>query len=69
MTESGEGQKDALAEELYNKTAELAPKDRVSVDEFVIIDSRAGFLTEDFDRVLSQIPDVEPERIRPPLIG
>ncbi len=64
----------ALAEDLYNKAAELAAKDHVSVEEFVsillanrlasreFIDSRAQFFDRaDFDRALSQVPDVEPE--------
>lgn len=64
----------ALAEDLYNKAAELAAKDHVSVEEFVsvivanrvanreFIDSRAQFFNrDDFDRALNQIPDVEPE--------
>lgn len=65
----------ALAEDLYNKAAELAAKDHVSVEEFVstllanrvasreFIDSRAQlFNKKDFDRaLLSQVPDVEPE--------
>ncbi len=64
----------ALAEDLYNKAAELAARDHVSVEEFVsillanrvasreFIDSRARlFDRADFDRALSQIPDVEPE--------
>ena len=64
----------ALAEDLYNKTAELAAADHLSVEEFVsillanrvasreFIDSRARlFDRADFDRALDQIPDVEPE--------
>jgi hypothetical protein len=64
----------ALAEDLYNKTAELAAKDHVSVEEFVsillanrlasreFIDSRARlFDRADLDRALDQIPDREPE--------
>ena len=63
-----------LTEDLYNKTAELAARDHVSVEEFVsillanrvasreFIDSRAKrFDRADFDRALDQIPDVEPE--------
>jgi hypothetical protein len=64
----------ALAEDLYNKAAELAAKDHVSVEEFVsillanrvasreFIESRAQlFDRADFERALSQVPDVEPE--------
>ena len=64
----------ALAEDLYNKAAELAAKDHVSVEEFVsillanrvasreFIDSRARLFDKaDFDRALHQVPDVEPE--------
>lgn len=64
----------ALAEDLYNKAAELAAKDRVSVEEFVsillanrlasheFIDSRAQLFDKaDFERALSQIPEAEPE--------
>jgi len=64
----------ALAEDLYNKTAELAAKDHVSVEEFVsillanrlasrkFIDSRAKlFDRADLARALDQIPDIEPE--------
>jgi hypothetical protein len=64
----------ALAEDLYNKAAELAAKDHVSVEEFVsilltnrvasreFIDSRAHlFDRADFDRALNHVPDVEPE--------
>jgi hypothetical protein len=64
----------AVPEDLYNKTAELAARDHVSVDEFVsailasrvasreFIESRAKLFTrEDFDRALEQIPGVEPE--------
>jgi hypothetical protein len=64
----------ALADGLYNRTAALAVKDDVSVEEFVsillanrvasseFIDSRAQlFEKTDFDRALDQVPDVEPE--------
>jgi hypothetical protein len=64
----------ALAEDLYNRTAELAAKDDVSVEEFVsillanrvasreFIESRARLFEKmDFDRALDQVPDVEPE--------
>jgi hypothetical protein len=64
----------ALAEDLYNKAAEFAAKDHVPMGEFVSIllanrvasreffDSRARlFDRADFDRALSQVPDVEPE--------
>ena len=63
-----------LPEDLYNKAAELAAKDHVSVDEFVstllancvagreFIGSRAArFDRAEFERALGRIPDVEPE--------
>jgi hypothetical protein len=63
-----------LSEDLYNKAAELAAKDHVSVEEFVatllangvasreFIESRARlFNRPDFDRALDWIPDTEPE--------
>jgi hypothetical protein len=64
----------AVPEDLYNRAAELAARDHVSVEEFVsgllasrlasreYIESRATlFNREDFDRALSEVPDVEPE--------
>ena len=64
----------AVPEDLYKRAAELAAKDRVSVEEFVstvlanrlatreYIESRAKlFNREEFERVLAEIPDVEPE--------
>ncbi len=64
----------AVPEDLYNKAAEMAAKDQVSVEEFVsavladrlasceYIEARAKlFNREEFDRVLNEIPDVEPE--------
>ncbi len=64
----------AVPDDLYNKVAEVAAKDRVSIEEFVsaavanrlasraYIESRARrFSREDFERALKQIPDVEPE--------
>ncbi len=64
----------ALAEDLYNKTAELAAADHLSVEEFVsilltnrvanreFVASRARlFDRADFDRALDRIPDVEAE--------
>jgi len=64
----------AVPEELYNKAAEVAAKDHVSVEEFIsaavanrlasreYIESRAKlFSREEFDRALQEIPDVEPE--------
>lgn len=64
----------AVPEELYNKAAELAAKDHISVEEFVsavlanqlasreYIESRAKlFNREEFERALNVIPDVEPE--------
>jgi hypothetical protein len=66
----------ALAEDLYNRAAEFAAKDHVSVEEFVsillanrvgsreFIDSRAQLFNKaDFDRALNQVPDVEPEEL------
>jgi hypothetical protein len=59
---------------LYNKAVETAAKDHVSVEEFVsvavanrlasreYIESRAKvFSRDEFERALSEIPDVEPE--------
>jgi hypothetical protein len=64
----------AVPEDLYNRAADLAAKDHVSVEEFVsavlanrlasreYIESRARlFNKEEFERALEQIPDVEPE--------
>jgi len=64
----------AVPEDLYNRAAELAARDHVSVDEFVsgvlasrlanreYIEARASlFNREDFERALEEIPDVEPE--------
>ena len=64
----------AVPEDLYKRAAEVAAKDRVSVEEFVstvlanrlasreYIESRAKlFNREEFERVLAEIPDVEPE--------
>ena len=64
----------AVPEDLYKRAAELAAKDRVSVEEFVstvlanrlasreYIESRAKlFNREEFERVLAEIPDVKPE--------
>ena len=64
----------AVAEDLYNKAAELAAQDRVSVEEFVAavladrlasrdyIEQQAKlFNREEFERALNQIPDVPPE--------
>jgi hypothetical protein len=64
----------SVPEELYNKAADYAAKENVSVEEFVAallskqlasrdsIESRALlFNRDDFDRALSAIPDVEPE--------
>jgi len=63
-----------VPEDLYNRVAEFAAKDRVSVEEFVsgvlanglasreYIESRARlFNRQEFERVLEQIPDLEPE--------
>jgi len=59
---------------LYQKAAELAARDRVSVEELVsailanrlasrdYIESRARLCDrEEFERALNEIPDVEPE--------
>jgi len=64
----------AVPEDLYNRAAELAARDHVSVEEFVsgllasrlasreYIESRATlFNREDFERALREVPDVEPE--------
>jgi hypothetical protein len=64
----------AVSEDLYNRAADLAAKDHVSVEEFVsavlanrlasreYIESRARlFNKEEFERALEEIPDVEPE--------
>jgi hypothetical protein len=64
----------AISEELYNKAAELAARDHVSVEKLVsailanrfasraYIEARAArFSREEFDRALNEIPDVKPE--------
>ena len=64
----------ALPEDLYNKAAELAARDQVSVEELVLsvlanrlasrehIEARAKLFSRDeFERALNEIPDVEPE--------
>lgn len=64
----------AVPEDLYDKAAELAAKDHVSIDEFVsrllasrfanreYIETRAQlFSREEFERALNAVPDVEPE--------
>jgi hypothetical protein len=64
----------AVPENLYNKAAELAAKDHISVEEFVsallasrlasreYIESKAQlFDRQEFERALDEIPDVEPE--------
>jgi len=64
----------ALSDDLYNKAAQLAARDRVSVEEFLsavlascvasreFIESRARlFNREEFEQALDKIPDVEPE--------
>jgi len=64
----------AVPEDLYNRAAELAAKDHISVEEFVsamlatrlasreYIESRAKlFNRAEFERALELIPDVEPE--------
>jgi hypothetical protein len=64
----------AVPEDLYQRTAKLAAKDHVSVEEFVsavlanrlasreYIESRARlFNREEFERALEKIPDVVPD--------
>jgi hypothetical protein len=64
----------AVPENLYNRAAELAAKDHISVDELVsallasrlasreYIESKAQlFDRQEFERALDEIPDVEPE--------
>ena len=64
----------AVPEDLYKRTAELAARDHVSVEEFVssllanrlasreYIESRARLFNRDeFERALEEIPDVDPE--------
>jgi hypothetical protein len=64
----------AVRDDLYDKAAELAAKEHVSVDEFVsealasrlasreYIESRAKlFNRAEFERALGEIPDVDPE--------
>jgi len=64
----------AVPEDLYNRAAELAAKDHISVEEFVsvmlatrlasreYIESRAKLFNRgEFERALELIPDVEPE--------
>ena len=64
----------AVPEDLYNKAAQVAAKDHVSVEEFVsallasrlanreYIETRAQlFSREEFERALNAVPDVEPE--------
>jgi hypothetical protein len=63
-----------VPEDLYNKTAELAARDHISVEEFVsavlanrlasreYIETQAKLFNRDeFERALNEIPDVEPE--------
>ncbi|MDP8982850.1 MAG: toxin-antitoxin system HicB family antitoxin [Acidobacteriota bacterium] len=64
----------AVPEDLYEKAAELAAKDHVSIEEFVsavlasrlasreYVETRAKMFNRDaFERALNEIPDVEPE--------
>jgi hypothetical protein len=64
----------AVHDDLYNKAAEVAARDHVSIEEFVsaavanrlasreYIESRAKLFNRgEFERALSEIPDVEPE--------
>jgi hypothetical protein len=68
------GKSIALPKFLYNRAAELAAKDHVSVQEFASttlanrlagrdgMEARAGLFNRDeFERALDQIPDVEPD--------
>ena len=61
-------------DDLYQRAAELAAQDQISVEEFVsevlssrlasreYLESRARlFNREEFERALQEIPDVEPE--------
>jgi hypothetical protein len=63
-----------VPEDLYDKAAQVAAKDHVSVEEFVsallasrlasreYIETRARlFSREEFERALNAAPDVEPE--------
>jgi hypothetical protein len=63
-----------VPDDLYNKVAEVAAKEHLSIEEFVCaavenrlasreyIESRARlFSRENFERALQAIPDVEPE--------
>jgi hypothetical protein len=63
-----------VPEELYNKAAELAAREHVSIDEFMCallasrlanreyIETKAQlFCRAEFERALDRIPDVEPE--------
>jgi hypothetical protein len=62
----------AVPEDLYNRAAELAARDHVSVEEFAstilakhlasreFIDARASLFNRgEFERSLAQIPDIE----------
>jgi hypothetical protein len=64
----------AVPEDLYNKAAELAAHDHISVEELVAallasriatreyLETRAQlFSREEFERALNAIPDVDPE--------
>ena len=64
----------AVPEDLYDRAAELAARDHVSVEEFVsallasrlanreYIETRAQlFSREEFESALNAVPDVEPE--------
>jgi hypothetical protein len=64
----------AVPDDLYNRAAEIAARDHVSVEEFVsgvlanrlasreFIEHRARLYNkEQFDRALDEMPDVEPE--------
>jgi len=64
----------AVRDDLYNRAAEIAAKDHVTLEEFVsaavatrlasreFIESRAKLFSRvEFERALSGIPDVEPD--------
>jgi hypothetical protein len=64
----------AVSDDLYNKAAEFAAKDHVSVEEFVsaavekrlasrehIVSRALLFNRQEFERALEAVPDVEPD--------
>jgi hypothetical protein len=62
----------AVSEDIYNKAAELAHKDHVSVEEYVgavlagrfssreYFHTRTRLFTREFERALSEFPGLEP---------